>query len=66
MKRRKTSGRKVSAVQIIPATRHIPENYPLPGAGEKNLLWKLVMKKASVYRSPDDKLTVNIYPNLPK
>lgn len=43
LKRRKTSGRKVSAVQIIPATRHIPENYPLPGVEEKNLLWKLVM-----------------------
>ena len=23
------------------------------------------MKKATVYRSQDDKLTVNIYPNLP-
>lgn len=27
---------------------------------------KLVVKKATVYRSQDDKLTVNIYPNLPK
>ena len=29
-------------------------------------MWKLVMKKATVYRSPGDKLEVNIYPNLPK
>ena len=29
-------------------------------------MWKLVMKKATVYRSPDDKLEVNIYPILPK
>ena len=33
---------------------------------EKNQLWKLVMKKATVYRSQDDALTVKIYPNLPK
>ena len=33
---------------------------------EKNRLWKLVMQKATVYRSPDNELTVNIYPNLPK
>lgn len=33
---------------------------------EKNRLWKLVMLKATVYRSPDNELTVNIYPNLPK
>lgn len=42
------------------------ESYPFLGTEEKNRLWKLVMKKATVYRSPDDKLTVNIYPNLPK
>ena len=29
-------------------------------------MWKLVMKKATVYRLPEDKLEVNIYPNLPK
>lgn len=32
----------------------------------ESTLWKLVMKKAAVYRSYDNKLTVNIYPNLPK
>lgn len=54
------------AAQIIPTAQHILESYPLLGTEEKNRLWKLVMKKATVYRSPDDKLTVNIYPNLPK
>ena len=29
-------------------------------------LWKLVLKRVTVYRSPDDKLEDNIYPNLPK
>lgn len=52
--------------QIIPTTQHILESYPLLEIEEKNRMWKLVMKKATVYRSPDDKLEVNIYPNLPK
>ena len=58
--------KKQSTAQIIPTTQHIMESYPLLTPAEKNRLWKLVMKKATVYRSPDDKLTVNIYPNLPK
>ena len=61
-----SSQKKQETVQIIPTTQHILESYPLLTPAEKNRLWKLVMKKATVYRSPDDKLTVNIYPNLPK
>lgn len=60
------SQKEQRAAQIIPTTQHILESYPFLGTEEKNRLWKLVMKKATVYRSPDDKLTVNIYPNLPK
>lgn len=52
--------------QIIPTTQHILESYPLLEIEEKNRLWKLVLKRVTVYRSPDDKLEVNIYPNLPK
>ena len=55
-----------TTVQIIPTTQHILENYPTLTVKEKNRLWKLIMKKATVYRSRDDKLTVHIYPNLPK
>ncbi len=33
---------------------------------EKNQLWKLVMKKATVYRSQDGNLTANIHPNIQK
>ncbi|MDY6040989.1 MAG: hypothetical protein SPI81_03620, partial [Candidatus Faecousia sp.] len=58
--------KKQATVQIIPTTQHILENYQILTAAEKNRLWKLVMAKATVYRSPDSKLTVNIYPNLPK
>ncbi len=58
--------KKQATVQIIPTTQHILESYPILSPADKNRLWKLVMKKATVYRSQDDKLTVNIYPNLPK
>ena len=33
---------------------------------EKNQLWKLVLKKVTVYRSQDDELSIQLYPNLPK
>ena len=52
--------------RLIPATQHILDNYSDLTVEEKNQLWKLVMKKATVYRSQDDALTVKIYPNLPK
>ena len=52
--------------QIIPVIQHILESYPVLMPLEKNQLWKLVMKKATVYRSQDDVLTVHVYPNLPK
>ena len=53
-------------VQIIPAAQHILESYPLLTVEEKNRLWKLVLKKATIYRSPDDEVVIRIYPNLPK
>ena len=52
--------------QIIPAAQHILECYPLLTVEEKNRLWKLVLKKATIYRSPDDEVVIRIYPNLPK
>jgi hypothetical protein len=52
--------------QIIPAAQHILESYPLLTVEEKNRLWKLVLKKATIYRSPDDEVVIRIYPNLPK
>ncbi len=66
--RQQREGRKKTqaTVQIIPTTQHILDNYDDLTVEEKNRLWKLVMQKATVYRSPDDKVTVNIYPNLPK
>ena len=54
------------ASRLIPTTQHILENYADLSVEEKNQLWKLVMIKATVYRSQDNALTVKIYPNLPK
>ena len=58
--------KKQATSQIIPTTQHILDNYDTLTIAEKNHLWKLVMPRATVYRSPDNELTVNIYPNLPK
>ena len=60
------SQKEQQVAQIIPTTQHILESYPLLEIEEKNRLWKLVLKRVTVYRSPDDKLEVNIYPNMPK
>lgn len=57
---------KKSALQIIPATQHILDNYQHFTTEEKNRLWKLVLKKIAVYRSQEDELTIHLYPNLPQ
>ena len=57
---------KQATAQIIPTTQHILENYPRLNTLEKNQLWKLVMKKATVYRSQDGEVSLHIYPNIPK
>ena len=66
--RQKESGAQADrdALAIIPATQHILDNYSILTAAEKNRLWKLVLQKATVYRTPDGELSVHIYPNLPK
>lgn len=66
--RKKESGSQANqaAMEIIPTTQHILDNYDVPTIAEKNRLWKLVLKKATVYRTPDGELSVHIYPKLPK
>ena len=57
--------KKQSTARIIPTTRHILESYSILSLEEKNRLWKLVLKKVTIYRSPDDDITIRIHPNLP-
>ena len=56
-----------AAAEIIPATQHILDNYDALSPAQKNVLWKLVLKKVSVYRGgPKRPFQVKIYPNLPQ
>ena len=66
--KQKSEGKQKEAAhtQIIPAAQHILESYPILTLEEKNRLWKLVLKKITIYRSPDDDITIRIHPNLPK
>jgi hypothetical protein len=41
-------------------------NYDILTTEEKNRLWKLLLKKATLYRTPAGELSVHIYPKLPK
>ena len=54
--------KKKTTLQIIPTTQHILDNYDILTILEKNQLWKLVLKKVTVYRSQDDELSIQLYP----
>lgn len=66
--RKRESGEQANqaALDIIPTTQHILDNYDALTTEEKNRLWKLVLRKVTAYRTPDGKLSVHIYPKLPK
>ena len=53
-------------MEIIPTTQHILDNYDVLTIAEKNRLWKLVLNKATVYRTPEGELSVHIYPKIPR
>lgn len=53
-------------MDIIPTTQHILDNYNHLTITEKNHLWKMVLQKVTVYRTPAGELSVHIYPKLPK
>ena len=58
--------KETAQAQIIPVAQYILENHPILSLEKKNRLWKLVLKKAAIYRSPGNEVTIRIYPNLPK
>ena len=47
-------------------TQHILDNYDVLAIADKNRLQKLVMKKATVYRTSEGELSVHIYPKIPR
>ena len=58
--------KEVAHTQIIPTAQHILESYSFLSLEEKNRLWKLVLKKVTIYRSPDNEITIRLHPNPPK
>ena len=58
--------KKRMSSQLIPTAQHILEHDSLLSAEEKNRPWKLVLKKATVYRTQDDEWMIYMYPNLPQ
>ena len=66
--RQKSDGnqRKRAAGELIPTTQHILDSYDALTVEEKNGLWKLVMRRATIYREPDGEVRIQIFPNLPR
>ena len=55
----------VVGMDIIFTTQHILDNYDRLTVIERNHLWKRVLQKVTVYRTPAGELSVHIYPKLP-
>lgn len=66
--RQKSEGNKRNraAAELIPTTQHILDSYDALTVEEKNSLWKLVMRRATIYREPEGEVHIHIYPNLPR
>lgn len=64
---RKASKKEVQTAEaeIIPTTQRILDSYPRLSVVEKNSLWKIVMEKITMYRTPDGEFSMHIYPKLP-
>lgn len=56
---------KSAEAEIIPTTQHILDSYPRLSVVEKNSLWKIVMEKITIFRTPDGEFSMHIYPKLP-
>lgn len=50
---------------IIPTTQHILDSYDKFTVLEKNNLWKIVMERITVFRTPEGALSMHVYPKLP-
>ena len=64
--REKENKRNKPPFKSSPQRKRILDNYDTLTTAEKNRLLEQVLKKATIYRSPDDEVVIRIYPNLPK
>lgn len=56
-----------TALEIIPTTQNILDHYDILNPAQKNALWKLVLRKATMYRAETKgELQLKLYPNLPR
>lgn len=56
---------KNAEAEIIPTTQRILDSYSRLSVPEKNSLWRIVMEKITMYRTPDGEFSMHIYPKLP-
>ncbi|MCD8336220.1 MAG: recombinase family protein [Lachnospiraceae bacterium] len=52
--------------EIIPAAQKLLDSYQQLTILEKNKLWKMVLEKVTIYRTPEGEISLHIYPKLPK
>ena len=64
-RRESKKGVQRAEAEIIPATQKILDSYPHLSVAEKNSLWKIVLEKITMYRTPDGEFSMQIYPKLP-
>lgn len=60
------SQKETQAVNFIPTAQRLLDNYDKLSIKEKNMLWKEVLEKVTVFRSQSDEISIQIYPRLPQ
>lgn len=60
------SKKETQAVNFIPSAQRLLDNYDKLSIKEKNMLWKEVLEKVTVFRSQSDEISIQIYPRLPQ
>ena len=60
------SKKETQAVNFIPTAQRLLDNYDKLSVKEKNMLWKEVLEKVTVFRSQSDEISIQIYPRLPQ
>ena len=60
------SQKETQAVNFIPTAQRLLDNYDKLSVKEKNMLWKEVLEKVTVFRSQADEVSITIFPRLPQ
>lgn len=60
------NGEKKAVEELIPTTQRILDSYPHLSVIEKNSLWKIVLEKITVFRTPEGEFSLHLYPKLPR